>query len=128
MAKQILTSVQKTFLNKFSKSNLAHAFYFSGGTALSHFYLQHRLSEDLDFFSVEEFEIQPITLFIKSLKLKLGFVDFDFQQSFNRNIFQLRFEDKTFLKAEFTYYPFSQIEVPEIFDGIAVDSLGYCGK
>lgn len=29
-------------------------FYLTGGTALSEFYLQHRLSEDLDFFSEQE--------------------------------------------------------------------------
>lgn len=35
-------------------------FYFTGGTALSSIYLNHRLSEDLDFFSEKEFDTLPI--------------------------------------------------------------------
>jgi hypothetical protein len=40
-------------------------FYLTGGTALAEFYLQHRLSEDLDFFSEQEVESQAIAVFWK---------------------------------------------------------------
>lgn len=36
-------------------------FYLAGGTALAEFYLKHRISEDLDFFS-EKQEVDPIPI------------------------------------------------------------------
>ena len=47
----ILTADQKSLLRSFSKSDLRFSFYLTGGTSLSAFYLFHRLSEDLVFFS-----------------------------------------------------------------------------
>ena len=47
----ILTKWQKVFLKAFASSDLKEHFNFSGGTALSGFYLEHRLSDGLDFFS-----------------------------------------------------------------------------
>lgn len=47
----ILTPLQRRFLEAFSKTALTKDFFLTGGTALAHFYLQHRLSEDLDFFT-----------------------------------------------------------------------------
>lgn len=46
---EILTLQQKTFLNEFVKTDLKDVFRLTGGTALSAFYLEHRLSDDLDF-------------------------------------------------------------------------------
>lgn len=98
-------------------------FYFTGGTALAHYYLQHRLSEDLDFFSESEFDPQETTTLIKQFKTSLRYRDYDFQNSFNRNIYHLRFPKNVVLKIEFTYYPFEQIEKPMMKEGILVDSL-----
>jgi predicted nucleotidyltransferase component of viral defense system len=47
----ILTPLQRRFLEAFSKTALKEEFFLTGGTALAHFYLQHRLSDDLDFFT-----------------------------------------------------------------------------
>jgi len=70
MAKSLLSVNQKIFLDFFSKHKLLfNSFYLTGGTALSEFYLNHRYSEDLDFFSEREFEIKDVTLFIKSKKI-----------------------------------------------------------
>ncbi|MBU0578613.1 nucleotidyl transferase AbiEii/AbiGii toxin family protein [Patescibacteria group bacterium] len=118
----ILTKQQVLALKLLAKTNLAKKFYFSGGTVLSHFYLQHRKSEDLDFFCQEEFDPQSIIVALKSLKKDLGFNSVDFQNSFNRNLFFLRFNNDYILKLEFTYYPFQQIEVPKVKDGLMVDS------
>lgn len=51
-----LTDRQKLALKLIANTELAKHFYFGGGTALSHHYLQHRYSEDLDFFNQQEFE------------------------------------------------------------------------
>lgn len=50
MAKTILTNKQQILLNLISRQkDLISSFYLSDGTALSEYYLHHRLSEDLDF-------------------------------------------------------------------------------
>jgi len=119
----ILTKQQKAALALISDSPLAQSFYFSGGTALARYYLQHRTSEDLDFFNQEEFDPQQVTVSIKTFQNKLGFSTFDYQNSFNRNLYFLRFPDNYILKLEFTYYPFEQVESPVKKDGLLVDSL-----
>lgn len=120
---KVLTDQQQLALRLIADSNLSQHFYFGGGTALSHYYLQHRYSEDLDFFSQEEFDPQSITISIKSLKEKLKFESFDYQNSFNRNLYFLRFKYNQVLKLEFTYYPFQQVEQPALRDGLLVDSI-----
>jgi len=119
----ILTKQQQLALRLIAKSNLNKHFYFSGGTALTHYYLQHRYSEDLDFFSQEEFDPQDITISIKNLQSDLAFESFDYQSSFNRNLYFLKYKNGYVLKLEFTYYPFTQIEEPALRDGLLVDSI-----
>lgn len=119
----ILTPQQIQALRLIAGTQLAKRFYFSGGTALAYYYLQHRLSEDLDFFNLEEFDPQVIAVALKSLQPQLRFLSFDFQSSFNRNLFFLKFENDCILKLEFTYYPFTQIEPPTQKDGLLVDSV-----
>ncbi len=58
---KILTQIQKDFIRLFAKTALKEHFFFTGGTALSAFYLHHRISEDLDFFTEEEGQI-PMAL------------------------------------------------------------------
>ena len=89
----ILTPQQIHALKLISQTKLARQFYFSGGTALSYYYLHHRLSEDLDFFNPDEFDPQAVTITLKSLQSKLDFNTIDFQNSFNRNLFFLRFKN-----------------------------------
>lgn len=46
-----ITSLQERTLELFKKSLLSKNFYWTGGTVLSVFYLHHRRSRNLDFFS-----------------------------------------------------------------------------
>lgn len=110
--------MEKIGNNKFIADN----FYLTGGTVLAEFYLKHRFSEDLDFFSEKEFDILSIDIFLKNLKLELNISKIDFQQSYNRNIFFLHF-DQEVLKTEFTYFPFPRIEQGDYKYGIKTDSL-----
>lgn len=47
----ILTPLHKKTLAAIGQTTLADSFYLTGGTALSAFYLEHRYSVDLDFFT-----------------------------------------------------------------------------
>lgn len=122
MAKTILSPNQKKLLNLFSKNNdLIGNFYLTGGTALCEFYIPYRISEDLDFFSETEFEVEPLLIYLKSLKSQICYQKIDFNTSFNRNIFHLIF-DNNILKLEFTYFPFHRISKGKVFGKIEIDS------
>jgi len=97
-------------------------FYLTGGTTLAAYYLFHRYSEDLDFFSPNQIDILEINSFLKEIKPVLKTRKIDFQQSFNRNIFFIHTK-KGILKTEFTYFPFELIEKSLRKDGILIDSV-----
>lgn len=124
MKKEILSKLQLVFLEKV-KSNqfITDHFYLRGGTALAVFYLGHRYSEDLDFFSEKEFDILTIDVFVKSIRQELGVASVDFQQSYNRNIFFLKLADGGVLKTEFSFYPFLRLEKGTEDGRLIIDSL-----
>ena len=123
MEHQILAHEQQIFLEALGKSDfVVQHFYLSGGTALAEFYLHHRFSEDLDFFSEEEFDLLSLDVLLKKIRAGLGITSIDFQQSYNRNLFFLHFKSAA-LKTEFTYFPFPRIEKGERKYGIEIDSL-----
>jgi len=123
MAKEVLTSLQRNFIDLLAKNgSFKNRFYLTGGTALAAYYLHHRYSEDLDFFSLSQVNILELDVFLKEIKTRLRVKKSDFQQSFNRNIFFLH-TIKEVLKVEFTYYPFEPIEKLNQKDGILIDSI-----
>jgi len=67
--KGTLTLIQKNLLIEFEKIREASFFYLTGGTALAEFYLGHRRSYDLDFFTRERDLIIP---FARVIEEKLG--------------------------------------------------------
>ena len=58
---EILERVQKEVFHCLREIPEADSFYLTGGTALSAFYLRHRRSDDLDFFTSTEELILPFT-------------------------------------------------------------------
>lgn len=116
----ILTAEQKTLLLAFSRSELRFSFYLTGGTCLAAFYLFHRLSEDLDFFSQEPVDIEPVLAFVKAVP---DVVDVQYERKFDRKIFLLRLPYGRHLKVEFTTYPFQRCEKGIPVGEIAIDSL-----
>lgn len=64
---QILTDLQKTILKLFVTLPDKESFYLTGGTALSAFFLRHRKSHDLDFFTNTEEIIVPFTQKLETL-------------------------------------------------------------
>ncbi len=123
MGKTLLTSDQLAVLDEFKKNqSLSSTFYLTGGTALAEFYLQHRYSDDLDFFTADEFSIVEIEKFIENLKHKLNAKFVSYKKLYDRRIFIFQFENKPELKIEFSLYPFKQINPPQNFNGFFVDS------
>ncbi len=48
---EVINKIQKEILSQFGDISDSKEFYLTGGTALSFFYLRHRKSNDLDFFT-----------------------------------------------------------------------------
>lgn len=123
MAQNILSPRQLKLLELIGdEKKIIDQFYLTGGTALNAFYIPYRLSEDLDFFSEKEVTTESIIIFLRSIKEKLGFRDFSFNTSFNRNIFILQFQNEQ-LKLEFTYFPFKPVDKPLIKQNVKIDSI-----
>lgn len=124
MAKTILNSFQQKTLQIFKETSLSKVFYLSGGTALSEYYLQHRLSEDLDFFTQEEIALEDIQKFIKLISEKNNISRIEFEQGFALNTFFLTDKDSGIRhKIDFGQYPFAPINPLEKKDGILVESF-----
>lgn len=133
MGKTILTSKQLDFLELASREKqITDRFYLTGGTALSEFYLKHRLSEDLDFFSERE-EVAPkiIEAFFRKISSTLGISKIKRSQFLGLFSYTLIYNDEEMLKVDFSHYPFSRIEkgisykditIASVYD-IAVDKL-----
>lgn len=122
MQNKILTAEQIAILEYLGKNkSFVKQFYLTGGTPLAAFYLHHRYSEDLDFFSEQEVDPVSVRVLLKGFKAGAGITRIDFQQSMNRNLFFLEFGKDT-LKTEFTYFPFSRIEKGRVEYGLSVDS------
>jgi len=116
-----ITHLQKSILVTFSHSSLTKQFYWTGGTALTFFYLHHRRSYDIDFFSDTPVEYRTVYSFVKGLS----------EHIFLRNITQRRVFDRWefFLKnhgearIEFVHYDFKNLKPRKKWNGILVDSL-----
>jgi len=119
----ILTKEQKIVLEEFKDSRfLSSNFYFTGGTALSEFYLRHRLSDDLDFFTEDKFDFQDLFEIVNSWsrkhKLKV-------KSEIHGLVSSYFFEFKTghTLKVDYAQYPHRRLERLTNFGGVRVDSL-----
>lgn len=116
----ILNKKQKLLLHKFKRWSEAEKFYMTGGTALSAFYLQHRLSDDLDFFSEDAVNGEVILSFLRTIP---GIKDLHLERKFDRKIFLIHFGNGEDLKVEFTRYPFKRIHSFHTVEGIQIDSM-----
>ena len=125
MGKDLLTSKQFDFLELATqKKEITKRFYLTGGSALAAFYLNHRISKDLDFFSEKE-EVPPkiIEAFLRKISSQLGIVKIDRSQFLGLFSYNLIYSDKESLKVDFNYYPFPRIENGEIYKGLAIASI-----
>lgn len=106
----ILTKEQKILLDLITHNNyLSTNYYFTGGTALSEFYLHHRYSDDLDFFSRDDIDQQVIF----GLMTKWGKqCDFRFESRFVEVVyrFKITFRSGSNYMVDFGHYAYNQLE------------------
>lgn len=125
MGKTILTPKQFEFLELVKVDlRVTKAFYLTGGTALSEFYLKHRLSEDLDFFT-EEKEVDQglIEAYLKKISTHIPIKEIKRSIFMGLFSYSLTFKDGGKLKVDFNYYPFPRIEKGTKYGTLSIDSL-----
>jgi len=122
--KTILSDFQKKALSLFKKTSLVKKYYLAGGTALSEFYLHHRKSEDLDFFTQEELSLQALKNFTNVVSSKIPLDKIEYQHNFG--LYTFFFYPKGEVakyKIDFGQYPFGTIEKLKKIEGLSVESL-----
>lgn len=120
----ILSDFQNKALDVFRHSVLAKKFYLAGGTALSEYYLKHRKSEDLDFFTQEELDIDSLKRFTHTVASKMALDKIEYQHGFG--LYTFFFYPKGEVakyKIDFGQYPFGTIEPVKNIHGVLVESL-----
>jgi len=125
MGKDLLTSKQFDFLELATqKKEIIKRFYLTGGSALSAFYLNHRVSKDFDFFSEKE-EVLPkvIEAFLRKISSQLGIIKIKRSQFLGLFSYHLIYSDNESLKVDFNYYPFPLIEKGKFYRGLKIASI-----
>jgi len=117
----LLEPIQKKALDLFGQSPLREKFYWTGGTLLSTVYLQHRKSEDLDFFTDKPFTYREVANFAHHLKKELGLKSIQEKKIYDRWEFLINNGEK--LRIEFVLYEFSNLKPRKKWYGIFIDSL-----
>jgi predicted nucleotidyltransferase component of viral defense system len=123
--KSILTIHQKKILDLICEEKyFTDRYYLAGGTALAEFYLKHRISEDLDFFTEkEEVDSVAITRFFEKNKNKLKIKSFETKKVLGLFSLFFNFEDGKKLKVDFNYYPFPLIEKGLKYKSLKIESI-----
>ena len=122
--REILTETQKAVLQMFAaQEDLTNTYVLSGGTALAAFHLQHRRSDDLDFFSIEPVDALRVRRFAEDVRKHLGASTLETHRLYDRHIFLCSARAEEILKMEFTQYPYQHLEVSHVHDGVRVESL-----
>ncbi|MDP2741470.1 MAG: nucleotidyl transferase AbiEii/AbiGii toxin family protein [bacterium] len=124
MPKIELTHLQKEVLLFIGRNTFGRNFYWTGGTLLSYFYLSHRFSVDLDFFSENLFKNNEYLIFINELKKEIGADNITEIVRQNRRLYLIE-KGKDNVKLEFVFFPFPAIEERKKIQefSVKIDSL-----
>ena len=122
-----LTDVQRRFLDAFFQdSDESELFYLTGGTALAGFYLHHRYSDDLDFFTRSENAVAEVDSRIMRAVTSAGLV---VERAERRPGFSQFFlsgdptADHRLVKIDVASDPEPYVAAPQRFDRVLVDAL-----
>lgn len=124
----VLTATQQRFLEAFFESQREpDPFYLSGGTALAGYYLGHRYSDDLDFFTRDRVNLEPAT-HRESLERALSRSGLSIERAVRRGDY-LQYAlsgdegDRPLAKVEFVVDSPPYFDSPDSPRGVFVDSL-----
>lgn len=123
MGYHILTPRQSYLVEQAAKNDeLTRWYYLTGGTALSEFYLHHRLSEDIDLFTRSEVSQPKIDTFLRGLQKEAGIVHIDWKHISGLYTYSLTYGDGEVIKIDFNEYDYPQVEQGRMFGKLKVDS------
>lgn len=119
-----LTSRQKQFLDLALKEPyILNTFYLSGGTALSYWYLHHRQSDDLDFFSTIPFDYDKVMRWFRQNGRNIEYDQLRFDEDYGFLKVDIHFPDNQRLLIDFHHYTNILLEKSMDWRGLRVDSL-----
>ena len=120
-----LTARQKQFLELVLKEPyILKNFYLSGGTALSSWYLYHRESFDLDFFTQNRpFDPDRIANWLRASQESIGYRTLHIDEDFVFLTATFRYPQDSFLKVDFTRYAEKRLKKGILWQGLKIDSL-----
>lgn len=119
-----LDARQKQFLEVvFQEPYILKNFYLTGGTALSSWYLHHRESYDLDFFSERELNVSRIGRWLTFNKQKIGFSKVTQREELAFLFYTFQYPTGGELKVDFAYFPSERIDKSLLWHGLQIDSL-----
>lgn len=98
-------------------------FYLSGGTALSSWYLHHRESYDLDFFSDRPFDGEKIAQWVKQNEENLKYQAVVVNDDFGFYAFFFRYPDNSRFKVDFAHYTSNRFSKGMRWKGLEIDSM-----
>jgi len=120
----VLTPYQTRILKIFFASNLGQQFFLTGGTALAAFYLGHRHSQDLDLFTLQNFDSLELEKLVEKIAREVSAVvktkvkTSDYTEIYLENREEVWIQRLDFIKEQPVVFG-KRVEV----DGIVVDSL-----
>jgi len=72
MTNDVLNPLQKAFLQAFFATSVGQRFFLTGGSALAAFHLQHRFSDDLDIFTLDDQALEASVRPVETIALELN--------------------------------------------------------
>jgi predicted nucleotidyltransferase component of viral defense system len=95
----------------------------TGGTALSEFYFRHRVSEDLDFFTEKPIDSNKVISLISNLGDNLHLLKIEQQNLSGQNTFFMYFGKTSFVKLDFSEFPFPHLGKFNKFNNLNISSV-----
>ena len=126
MENNVLTPLQhRVLVTLFANGFADRGYHFTGGTALSAFYLQHRYSDDLDFFTRKRGLLEEDFRHCNAILTSIGIViaSQDITEDYARLFVYPEDQRDDALKIEFARDVPAMMAPPDIHNGIVVDSF-----
>lgn len=119
----LLTPNHQKLLDSIAKNSyLTRTFYFTGGTALAEYYLHHRYSEDLDFFTEDPFAARTLEIQVKEALSILKPSSIELETLNQQHTYFLSLGSER-IKVDFAYYPFAHLGEYAKREALRISSL-----